>query len=110
MEPENISRKRTFRTAAQRAEMVEMFQRSGLTRIAFAQSHNIPMSTLGKWLATARQMSKNDSPVLFGELRLPVVPSTAQQWAMEVVRPDGVMVRCREPLPVQDLAWLLRNQ
>jgi hypothetical protein len=109
MDTEDIPRKRNYRTPAQRAEIVELFHRSGLTRIAFAQSQGIPISSLSKWL-TASHASKSASPVLFREVRLPIVPSSGLQWAMEVVCPDGVTVRCREPLPVADVAWLLRGR
>jgi transposase-like protein len=111
MECENTLPKRKYRTPAQRAEIIEQYHRSGLTRIAFAQSHGIPISTLSKWLTATRQSSRNASPLLFREVRLPIVPSSsASQWAMEVVCPDGVLVRCREPLPVADMAWLLRGR
>lgn len=110
MELEDTPRKRNYRTAAQRAEFVEQFHRSGLTRVAFARSHDIPISTLSKWLATARQAPKNDSPVLFGEVRLPAVPSSGTQWAMELICPDGLLVRCREAVAVADLVWLLRGR
>jgi hypothetical protein len=46
--------------------------------------------------------SKNASPVLFREVRLPIVLSSPSQWAMEVVCLDGVTVRCREVLPVAE--------
>jgi len=110
MESENTLRKRHYRTLAQRADVIEQFYRSGLTRIAFAQSQGIPISTLNKWLTASRHALKNASPVLFREVRLPIVPPSALQWAMEVVCPDGVTVRCREPLAVADVAWLLRGR
>jgi hypothetical protein len=110
MESENALSKRNYRTAAQRAEIIEQFHRSGLSRIAFAQSQGIPISTLSKWLTSARHASKDASPVLFREVRLPIVPSSASQWVMEIVCPDGVTVRYREPLPVADIAWLLRGR
>ena len=110
METENTLRKKIFRTAVQRAEFVDQFQRSGLTRKAFAKSHDIPVSTLNNWLTAARRVSKNSTPVLFREMRLPSVHAPALQWAMEVMGPDGLMVRCREPLSIPDLAWLLRGR
>ena len=89
---------------------MDQFQRSGLTRKAFAKSHDIPASTLNNWLTAARRVSKNSPPVLFREMRLPAVHALGLQWAMEVMGPDGLMIRCREPLPIQDLAWLLRGR
>ncbi len=110
METDKTPRKRNNLTPAQRAEIIDLFHRSGLSRIAFARSHGIAISTLSKWLTTENQAPKNASPVLFREVRLPAVPSSPVQWAMEVVGPDGLTVRCREPLPFQDVAWLLRSR
>jgi hypothetical protein len=110
MEPENTSRKKIFRTAARRAELVDQFQRSSMTRKEFAKSQDIPVSTLNNWLTVARRVSKNSTPVLFRETRLPTIPISGQQWAMEVVGPDGLMIRCREPLAVQDMTLLLHNR
>jgi hypothetical protein len=110
MESENSPQKRNYRTTAQRAEIVEQFHHSGVTRIAFAQAQGIPISTLNKWLTAAAHASKNASPVLFREVRLPIVPSSESEWAMEVVCPDGVTVRCREPLAVAEVVWLLRGR
>lgn len=109
MESENTP-KRNYRTRAQRAEIIEQFHRSGLTRIAFAHSQGIPISTLSKWLTAARHASTKAPPVLFREVRLPLMLSSASQWAMEVVCPDGITVRCREPLPVADVVCLLRGR
>jgi hypothetical protein len=48
--------------------------------------------------------------VVFREVRLAGVASApAIAWAMEVVSRDGLTVRCREALSVQDLAALLRG-
>jgi hypothetical protein len=110
MENENNSRKKIFRTTVQRAEFVDQFQRSGLTRKAFAKSHSIPVSTLNNWLTAARHVSKSRTPVLFREVSLSAVRAPGLQWAMEVMGCDGLMIRCREPLPIQDLAWLLRGR
>jgi hypothetical protein len=109
MESENSSRKKIFRTAVQRAELVDQFKHSRLTRKAFANSYNIPVSTLNNWLTAARRVRNNGTPVQFREMKLSATPVSGQQWAMEVLSPDGLTVRCREPLPVQDLASLLRN-
>lgn len=105
-----LTRKKSFRTAVQRAELVEGFKRSGLTRKAFANSKNVPVSTLNNWLKAARRLPEHSTAVLFREMKLPAFPVSSQQWAMEVVGPDGLMVRCREALPIQDLAWLLRGR
>ena len=97
-------------TAAERAQILEEFHRSGLTRTAFSRTHNnVPLSTLNKWLTNAKRQTS--APVLFRELRVPQVPSvTAMPWAVEIIGSDGLMIRYREALPLQDVSWLLRGR
>lgn len=113
MESEDIARKqkKRRRTAAERTEVLEQFHRSGLTRIAFAHSHNVALSTLSKWLTSAKHEGQDAAPMLFRELRVPPAPAAGLvQWAVEIVGPDGLVIRCREALPLVDVAWLLRGR
>ena len=113
METENIAGKKRQRrsTAAERAQILEEFHRSGLTRIAFSRTHNVALSTLSKWLMDHKRKSKSSMPVLFRELRVPRVATiTALPWAVEIVGTDGIVIRCREALPMHDVAWLLRGR
>jgi hypothetical protein len=113
METENTAGKNKHRrsTDAERAEVLEKFHHSGLTRLAFSRTHGIALSTLSKWLTNAKRKSRTSAPVLFRELRVPHVPSVAAvPWAVEIVGSDGVLIRCREGLPLQDLSWLLRGR
>jgi hypothetical protein len=110
MQPTHIDRRRRRTSAAQRAHLVKLFQRSGLSRVAFAERHGVGVSTLGKWLTDARATSCRAAPVVFREMRLAGIASaTAIPWAMEVEGVGGLTVRCREALSVQDLAALLRG-
>jgi transposase-like protein len=111
MENDNANGKKKQRrsTPAERAEILEEFQRSGLTRLAFSRSHNIALSTLSKWLYNAKHKTKAAAPVLFRELKVRQVPTiAAMAWAVEIVSPDGLVIRCRETLPMHDISWLLR--
>ena len=111
METENtVGRKKQKRsTATERAQILDEFHRSGLTRLAFSRTHNVALSTLSKWLTNAKR--KSSAPVLFRELRVPQVPSvTPMSWAVEIVGPDGLMIRCREALPLEEVSWLLRGR
>ena len=111
METENDAGKKKQKrsTAAERAQMLDDFHRSGLTRLAFSRTHNVALSTLSKWLTNAKR--KSPTPVLFREMRVSQVPSvTPMPWAVEIISPDGLMIRCRETLPLQDLSWLLRGR
>jgi len=110
MEIKAITRQQHRATADQRMRMVEQFRRSGLTRAAFSQQYGIPKATLSWWLAKTKRSSNLPVPVLFREVRLespatePIYP-----WAMEVIGPSGMTVRCREALSVRDLSRLLRG-
>lgn len=113
METENNTGKKKQRRSipAERAEILEEFRRSGLTRIAFSRTHNIALSTLSKWLFNDKRKSKVSAPVLFRELRVQQVPTGAvSAWAVEMVSPDGLVIRCREALPLRDVSWLLRGR
>jgi transposase-like protein len=110
MQPQPIGRRRRRTSAVQRAHLIELFQRSNLTRGAFARRHGVGISTLGKWLTDARATSHRPAPVVFREMQLAgVAPATATPWAMEVEGFGGLTIRCREALSLQDLAALLRE-
>jgi hypothetical protein len=113
METDNANgmKKQRRSTSSERAEILEEFQRSGLTRLAFSRSHSIALSTLSKWLYNAKHKTKDAVPVLFRELKVRQVPMIATMaWAVEIVGPDGLVVRCREALPLRDVSWLLRGR
>jgi hypothetical protein len=110
MEIKKITKRQHHATAAQRLQMVEQFRRSGLTRAAFSRQHGIPLATLNWWLAKTKRAFNLPAPVVFSEIMLgPPAATAINAWAMEVVAPSGLTVRCREPLPVRDLARLLRG-
>jgi len=113
METDNTNEKKRQKrsTSAERAEILAEFQRSGLTRLAFSHTHNVALSTLSKWLYNAKHKSKDPAPVLFKELRIPQSSTiAAMTWAVEIVGPDGLVIRCHEALPLQDISWLLRGR
>jgi hypothetical protein len=112
METDNTDRKKRQRrsTSAERAEIIAEFKRSGLTLLAFSRAHNIALSTLSKWLYT-KHKSKDSAPVLFKELRVSQPPANGViAWAIEIVSPDGMVIRFREALPLDDLSLLLRGR
>lgn len=109
MQPKRPARRRRRSSAAQRARLIERFQKSGLTRIALARRHGLGVSTLGGWLTKARATARA-ARVEFREVRLAGVGSApAMKWAMELEGDGGLTVRCREALSVRDLAVLLRG-
>jgi hypothetical protein len=110
MENKAIIRQQHRLPADQRKGMVEQFRRSGLTRSAFSQQYGVPLATLSWWLAKTKRASNLPVPVLFREVMMePPAAELADPWAMEVVGPSGLTIRCREALAVRDLARLLRG-
>ena len=110
MEIKRITRQRHPVSPAQRLEMVEQFRRSGLTRAAFSRQSGISVGTLNWWLGKTKGVSKLPAPVVFREFQLTPPPATpSNAWAMEVVVPSGLTVRCREPLSAHLLVRLLRG-
>src|SRR5437773_12154326 len=95
---------------AQRAQVVEQFLLSGLTRSAFGRRHGLPAWKLRRWLAEANAGSKPASPaMMFGELKLAAAPMPEPgAWALEVVGVNGVTIRLRQALTMRELARLLR--
>jgi hypothetical protein len=90
--------------------MVERFHRSGLTRASFCQQEGIPLATLGYWLTRIKRRSNEPEPIVFSEV--PLTPPNAcptDGWAMEVVSPEGLTIRYREALSVNELVVLLRG-
>jgi transposase-like protein len=110
MEIKKATRQQNHATSAERLQMVEQFRRSGLTRAAFSRQHQIPLATLSWWLKKAKRGSNLPVPVVFSEVMLPQAPAAATTtWATEFVRPDGLIIRCREAFCANDLARLLRG-
>jgi len=111
---------RQYRQKSEQVRLAKEFRESGLTLAAFSKQHRVSPSTLVRWLAKARDASsttpkpaKRGSPVVFREV-LPASVSAlppitpAASWAVEITTADGVTLRCREMVPPEDLARLLR--
>lgn len=105
-----MEQRRRCISARQRAHLVERFQSSGLARIAFARRYGVGLSTLGKCFSKARAASPRPSSAVYREVHLAGGGlGSRSRLAIEVVSRDGLTVRCREALSVQDLAALLRG-
>ena len=94
---------RRRKTPAERQRLVARFRESQMTQREFAARHGMGLSTLGKWLRGAGQ--SNPSPVNFQEV---VLPNTALRYAVEVVNPQGWIVRLQDASAVEPLPTLLR--
>jgi len=94
---------RRRRTPEQRQRLLTRFHRSQLTQRDFAARHGIGFSTLSKWLRLERDAVP--TKVKFQELRL---PNSTPRWPIEVVSPQGWIVRLQDGSDVQQLPELLR--
>lgn len=93
-------------TAAERARLIEQYQRSGLSRRDFAQKHGFSIYTLHRWLARAGDEAATSQRQQFSEVKL--LPSfSSTSWALEIASPTGVTVRFRDLPPIEELTRLL---
>jgi transposase-like protein len=90
-------------TAAQRERFLADFHQSEMTQRNFANRNGVGLSTLGKWL---RDEGKPASPAVnFQEVRL---PNPSSRWLVEVVSPQGWVVRVQNGSDVRMLPQLLQ--
>jgi transposase-like protein len=94
---------RRRRTPKQRQRLVARFHRSRLTQRDFATRHGVGLSTLSKWLRLERDAVP--AKVKFQEVRL-LNPTT--RWPIEVVSPQGWIVRLQNGSELETLPQLLR--
>ena len=90
----SVSRKN--RTSVEMYPLVEAYISSSLSRIAFCQEHNLPVSALNYWQTKYRKSmapnpQKQSSSFLPVEVRKP--ESVANQALMELVLESGIRLR-----------------
>lgn len=103
MDKSKTGSKRRRWTCKQRQRLLALFHKNEIKQRDFATHHGVGLSTLSKWL----HLERNAIPakVKFQEMRL---PSPATRWPVEVVSPQGWIVRLQNSLDVQQLPELLR--
>ena len=90
-------------TSKQRQRLLARFHESKLTQRDFANQRGVGLSTLVKWLRLEREAVP--AKVKFQEVRL---PNPASRWPVEVVSPQGWIVRLLNVSDVQTLPQLLQ--
>jgi transposase-like protein len=90
-------------TRKQRQGLLARFHQSQLTQSEFATQHGVGLSTLSKWLRLERDAVP--AKVKFQEVRL---PNPASRWPVEVVSPQGWIVRLQNGSDAKSLSELLR--
>jgi hypothetical protein len=95
----------------ERRGIAESCEQSGLSRSEFARRHRISLSSPQRGLAEARDSPKEVTAVVFRKAAVspPLTASPSWAWAVEIVSPDGVTIRCRDGSSVDDLRGLLRG-
>ena len=79
------------------------FHQSKMTQRDFANAHCVGLSTLSKWLRLERKIAP--AKVKFKEIGL---LKPASSWPVEVVSPQGWIVRLQNSLTVEMLPKLFR--
>lgn len=105
-----MSQKRQRRTAAERSELVERWQQSGLTAREFATQERLRASSLYLWRRQLKSASKRELPTparkpAFSELRLSSVQTRAGH--IEIVARNGRVVRVHGQVDVRALQQVL---
>lgn len=92
-------------TPAERRSLVRRYQKSGLSQAAFCRKNNIVATTFTNWIR--RGAKKKDTAAKFAEFELPV--PTAAGASLEVVYPDGKLLRLREFQVTAESAAFIRE-
>jgi transposase-like protein len=92
MPPRSAERRRKRTNPAERAVWVQRFRLSRQTQRAFAQDHDIGLSTLQNWL---RRQGETAAAPRFVEVPVNVQPSNRDPWEAEIVLPNSTTVRLR---------------
>jgi transposase-like protein len=90
-------------TRKQRQRLLAKFHQCQLTQSEFATQHGVGLSTLCKWLRLEREAIP--AKVKFQEVRL---PNPTSRWPVEVVSPQGWIVRLQNGSDAKSLPELLQ--
>ena len=104
MDTSKAGSKRQRWTRKQRQGLLARFHESQFTQSEFATQQGVGLSTLSKWLRLQRDGVP--AKVAFQEVRL---PSPVKHWPIEVVNPQGWIVRRHNGSDFQLLPELLRT-
>lgn len=103
-------RGRRLVTAKQREAMLAEYAQSGLTQRAFAEREGIKYHTLVDWLGQARERGEPVKPgPRFQELRLGPSLASPRTVTLEVVLPNGLVVRGASAATVAELVRALQE-
>lgn len=104
------------RSAAERARLLELYGRSGLSQRRFCERHELALSTLTYWLRQARRRGTSTvAPAIVelpsgvgGEMTVGAAPSDARE-TVSIRLPSGLEVRAGSGAEVRSVGTLLRE-
>jgi transposase-like protein len=109
---DNERRPRRYLKPEERRRMAELCSQSGLTQREFAKRHQVSLSSLQRWLSEQRTERRDMPAVVFREMSVPppLTSSPSSAWAVEIVGPDGTIIRCRDAWSFESLVLLLQGR
>ena len=105
IETRKDERGRRITTKAERETIVRAYWESGLTQRAFAQREGIKYVTFTAWAQEFRDQKPGVKAPRFAEVKL---PQSRGGGGLEVVLPNGAIVRGGSAIEVAELIRLLR--
>ncbi|MDD3544665.1 MAG: transposase [Kiritimatiellae bacterium] len=92
---------------SERRELLRKFGASGMTQAAFCRSNGLSDVTFSKWVRASGGKGRGRGAAVLAEVE--VVPSAARELAVEVVRPDGKVIRFKNLRADMDHAAFIRR-
>ena len=91
---------------SERRELLRKFGASGMTQAAFCRSNGLSGVTFSKWVRARGGKRRGPGAVGFAEVEL---APAARDLAVEVVRPDGKVIRFKNLRADRDHAAFIRR-
>jgi transposase-like protein len=101
-------------TAAQKAQWVEKYRKSGLSLRRFSDQSGLGYMSLYRWVKKQERtielrQSHSHQAIDFAELKLPLTQSTPRSdWAVELTLPNGTVLLMSKDTPPTLVDQLLR--
>ena len=92
---------------SERRELLRKFGASGMTQAAFCRLNGLSDVTLSKWVRARGVTRRDNGAAVLAEVE--VIPPAARELAVEVVRPDGKLIRFKNLRADRDHAAFIRR-
>lgn len=92
---------------SERRELIRKYRGSGMTQAAFCRANGLTAVTLSKWLRANGKNVRGRNPAAFTEVE--IQPPVVCDLAVEVIRPDGRVLRFRNLRATGEHAAFIRR-